>query len=96
LPDALLYSTECLRTLFPHAKIVARLSDKNDGPAITGNGNYLLDVWFSSWPALQSLNALVKAITGIVDTSLFYNLAHKAIVAADDKIKIFEKPVLAV
>jgi ribose 5-phosphate isomerase A len=93
LPEAHRYISLCLQKLFPAAKIAIRMSDKNDGPAITGNGNYLFDVWFTKWPELKQINAAVKAITGVVETSLFYNLAHKAIIATTDKIKFFKKPV---
>lgn len=90
LPEALGYVPAKIRQLFNGIKITLRLSDKKDGPAITDNGNYLLDVWFDKFPEPQALNQLVKDITGVVETSLFYNLAHKAIVAGADGIKIIE------
>jgi ribose 5-phosphate isomerase A len=93
LAEASRYVPGHLQQLFPECKIVMRMSDKNDGPAITGNGNYLFDAWFTTWPDLKQMNAEMKAVTGVVETSLFYNLAHKAIIATADKIKILEKPV---
>ena len=69
------------------------MSDKMDGPAITHNGNYLLDVWFSFWPELKNINPIMKEITGVIETSLFYNLAHKAVLAGREGIRILEKPV---
>ena len=67
------------------------MSDKKEGTVITDNGNYLMDLWFPVWPNLQQLNNLIKGITGVVETSLFYNLAHKAIIAGKDGIEIIEK-----
>ncbi|MEP6749936.1 MAG: ribose 5-phosphate isomerase A [Bacteroidota bacterium] len=93
LPEALRYAPAYLLKLFSAVKIAIRVSDKNDGPVITANGNYLLDVWFTAWPDLKKLNESVKKITGVVETSLFCNLANKAIIATRDKIKIVEKAV---
>lgn len=58
---------------------------------LTENGNLLLDVWFTTLPALLELNRTLKTITGLVETSLFYNLATKAITAGEAGIKIFTR-----
>ena len=58
---------------------------------LTENGNLLLDVWFAMWPTLLQLNTALKSITGVVETSLFYNLATKAITAGEAGIKVFSK-----
>lgn len=91
LPEALRYVPARIQQLFADVKMVMRMSDKKDGAVITDNGNYLLDVWFCSWPELSQLNPIMKSITGVVETSLFYNLAHKAIIAGSDGVKIIEK-----
>ena len=91
LPEALRFVPAGIQKLFPGVKNVIRMDDKKDGPVITGNGNYLLDVWFPAWPELAQINPMIKGITGVVETSLFYNLAHKAIIAGNNGIKILEK-----
>lgn len=91
LPEAVRYVQAMIEQLFANTKIAMRMSDKKDGPAITDNGNYLLDVWFGRWPQLSQLNPMMKSITGVVETSLFYNLAHKAIIAGSDGVKVIEK-----
>ena len=91
LPEALRYVPARIQQLFADVKMVMRMSDKKDGAVITDNGNYLLDVWFCSWPELSQLNPIMKSITGVVETSLFYNLAYKAIIAGSDGVKIIEK-----
>ncbi len=91
LPEAIRYVPAKIQQLFPTVKAAFRMSDKKEGVAITDNGNYLMDVRFASWPNLQQLNSLVKGITGVVETSLFFNLAYKAIIAGKDGIKIIEK-----
>jgi ribose 5-phosphate isomerase A len=91
LPEAFSYVPACIQKLFAGVKSVFRMSDKKDGPVITGNGNYLLDLWFPEWPELNLINTKIKAITGVVETSLFYQPAHKAIIAGKDGIRILEK-----
>ncbi len=91
LPEALQFVPARLHQLFPDVKTVIRIGDKKDGAVITANGNYLLDVWFNTWPELSQINPMIKAITGVVETSLFYNLAHKAIIAGKDGVRVIEK-----
>jgi ribose 5-phosphate isomerase A len=91
LPESYRYVLARIQNLFPGVKMVLRISDKKDGAAITENGNYLVDCWFTSWPDLGLLNKQIKAITGVVETSLFYQLADKAIIAGKDGVRILEK-----
>jgi ribose 5-phosphate isomerase A len=91
LPQAVSYIPGCIENIFPDSKSAYRISEKSDGYVITENGNYLLDVWFGKWPDLSTINPLLKSITGIVETSLFYNLVDKAIIAGKEGIKVFEK-----
>jgi ribose 5-phosphate isomerase A len=91
LPEAIHYLPAYLEKIFPGIQTNTRLRDKRQGPAITSNGNFLMDIKFSGWPALADINPLIKSITGVVETSLFYNMAHKAIISVQDEIKIIEK-----
>ena len=80
-----------IQTLFPGVKMQMRMSDKKDGAVITGNGNYLLDVYFEQWPALSSINQTFKNIAGVVETSLFYGMAHNAIIAGENGVTVLDK-----
>ncbi|MDB5279160.1 MAG: rpiA [Ferruginibacter sp.] len=91
LPEALRYVTARIQQLFPGTKTDLRMGNKKDGATITDNGNYLMDVWFDKWPDLESLNLTMKNITGVVETSLFYNLVTKVIIAGNEGIQIIEK-----
>lgn len=91
LPESYRYVLTSIQKLFPDVKAILRISDKKDGAAITENGNYLLDCWFRNWPDLGLLHTQFKTITGVVETSLLYQLAHQAIIAGNDGIKILEK-----
>ena len=69
------------------------MSDRKDGAIITERGNYLIDIWFNELPVLETINPLLKAITGVVETSLFYGMAHAAILAGINGIQIIYKPL---
>lgn len=90
LPEAYSFAPDRIKNFFPGAKSTFRVSDKKDGLVITDNGNYLLDVWFQTWPDLATINPILKTVTGVVETSLFYHLAHKAIIAGEDGVNVLE------
>ena len=91
LPQAVRYVPAYIENHFPGCRIAYRISEKKDGCVITENGNYLLDVWFTQWPELNAVNQLMKSIAGVVETSLFLQLAHTAIIAGKDGVKILER-----
>jgi ribose 5-phosphate isomerase A len=88
LPSALSVVIEKLKTKFPAAVLNLRISNQKDGAVISDNGNYLLDITFEVLPDLAGLNTFVKMIPGVVDHSLFYRMATKAIIAGPEGIKI--------
>ena len=91
LPQSLSYVPFKIENLFPGVRTCMRMGDKKDGPVVTENGNYLLDVYFESWPGLPGINQALKSIAGVVETSLFYGLACKAIIAGEKGVTILEK-----
>ena len=91
LPQALNFVPAAVAAAFPGTKTVLRTDGKKDGAVFTENGNLLFDVWFTEWPLLSTINSSFKAIPGIVETSLFYNVAVKAIIAGEEGITILEK-----
>ncbi len=90
LPEAYNFAPSKIQSLFSNIKSNFRTSDKKDGIVITDNGNYLLDLWFQTWPDLATINPILKTVSGVVETSLFYNMAHKAIIAGQDGVKVLE------
>ncbi len=91
LPPAVSFVAVRLEHLFNGSSIVIRRNAATGEKVITEYGNHLMDVWFSPLPELSQLNPLLKSITGVVETSLFYNMAHKAIIAGKDGLRIIEK-----
>ena len=88
LPQALQVVLSRLATDFPDAQIKLRMSNQKDGAVISENGNLLADIYFASAIAPEKLNIHIKMIAGIVDHSLFYRMAAKAIVAGKTGTKI--------
>ncbi len=91
LPQATAFVPFKIDQLYKCKSIALRMNDKRDGPVITANGNYLLDIYFISWPLLPGINSACKTIPGIVETSLFYGLAHKAIIAGENGVAVLER-----
>jgi ribose 5-phosphate isomerase A len=89
IPAAVKFVQYKIKELFTDARTQIRC--KNNEPVITKYSNQLIDIWFDVFPELSILNFLLKNITGVLETSLFYNLASKAILARTNGICILEK-----
>ena len=69
-----------------------RTSPSKDGVTISDNGLYLMDVEFNrdDIKDIASLNDNLIKIVGVLDTSLFYNIATKAIVVSENGVRLIE------
>ncbi|MES1216715.1 MAG: ribose 5-phosphate isomerase A [Bacteroidota bacterium] len=88
IPEAISLVLYRLKEIFNSADAVIRLSDKKDGAVITEHGNYLVDVMFKNLPEPEFINSKVKGITGVLEHSLFYQMAHKAVIAGVSGVKL--------
>lgn len=88
LPAALQIVLHKLTTNFPGATLKQRISTQKDGAVISDNGNMLIDVYFDKLLPLDELNISISMIPGIVEHSLFYRMAAKAIIASEDGFSI--------
>jgi len=88
LPQALQIVLNRLRSAYPDADIKLRMGDQKDGAVISDNGNLLADIRFTHVPQWQQLNIDVKMIPGIVEHSLFYGMATKAIIAGENGVRV--------
>ncbi len=59
-------------------------------PFSTDNGNYILDCRFGRIDDPVRLETAIKDITGVVDSGLFINLAHRVIIASSEGIEVRE------
>jgi ribose 5-phosphate isomerase A len=57
-------------------------------PSSSDRGNYLVDLRFAELPELSLLNTTIKMLPGVVDHSLFFRMAAKAIIAGPEGTKI--------
>lgn len=88
IPDALSFVQRALERLYPDARPQLRLSNKKDGAVITERGNLLIDIFFTAFPPVAEINPQLKAIPGILETSLFYQMAHEAIIAGKNGVTV--------
>ena len=88
LPSALFFAMKRIAETIIGATPKIRITTDND-VAFTENGNILVDIWFGKFPEPKALHQQLKSITGVVETSLFIGLAHKAIVASEDGIETY-------
>jgi ribose 5-phosphate isomerase A len=65
---------------------------ENNEIFITDNGNYIFDCKFSEIPDPRDLNQKLATRAGIVESGLFINLAHMAIVADNETVWTIAKP----
>jgi ribose 5-phosphate isomerase A len=61
-------------------EIVLRLAVKKDGPVITENGNFILDVRFGE--IQKSLERDIKAVPGVIESGLFMGRDIEIVIAA--------------
>lgn len=70
-----------------------RTSNSKDGVTISDHGLFLMDVEFNKEDIkdISKLNDSLKKIIGVVDTSLFYNMATKALVVRENGVRLIER-----
>lgn len=92
LPKALTFVKSTIESLYSkyRVRLNSRMNGETNSPVLTTNGNFLLDVYFDTMPDLGELNTTIKSLPGVVDHSLFYQIASKVIVAAPEGIQIIK------
>lgn len=91
LPEALAFVTRKVESLYPGTNFKLRMSSEKDGPVVSDNGNLLADLHFAILPPLPELNIAIGVIPGVVEHSLFYQLATKAVIAGNKGITIVNR-----
>jgi ribose 5-phosphate isomerase A len=92
IPEALAFVSDRLKKFFKPQRSELRMSNKKDGAVITEHGNFLIDSWFTPFPEPALLNDRLVSIPGILEHSLFFNMAHKAVIAGPGGVEICGKP----
>jgi ribose 5-phosphate isomerase A len=88
IPDALAFVASRIQHALNPVECRLRMSDRKDGAVITENGNYLLDCRWAVFPDPERVNEKVIRIPGVLEHSLFFNIARLGIVAGPGGIKI--------
>jgi ribose 5-phosphate isomerase A len=87
LPQALGVVRRKIDLLYPGTRFIQRMSSEKTGAVISDNGNMLADVHFDVFPDLEELDVRIKMIPGIVGHSLFYRMAHQAVISGDNGVQ---------
>lgn len=86
IPGALALARKRIAALGGKAEI--RMAIRKDGPVISENGNFILDISFESVPVdLRELDMKLRNIPGLVETGLFLGMAEMAIIGCKDEVK---------
>jgi ribose 5-phosphate isomerase A len=91
IPEALTFVSDRVKKFFNPVRSELRLSNKKDGAVITERGNFLIDCWFDPFPEPAVINDRMAGISGVLEHSLFYNLAQRAIVAGPDGVRYYTR-----
>jgi len=87
IPAAFSYVEKRIRKLGGTPEI--RNAVRKDGPVISENGNFILDVTFSTPPDdVELLDRQLKSIPGVVETGLFLGIAKKALIARKGSVEL--------
>ena len=85
VPYALPWVRAELQAAFP--SLTARERSTAAGPFRTDNGNAILDCAFGVIEDPAALDAALRAVTGVVSTGLFFDVADTVLVADDDGVR---------
>jgi ribose 5-phosphate isomerase A len=91
IPEALAFVSDRVQRFFNPVRSELRLSNKKDGAVITERGNFLIDCWFDPFPEPAVINDRMAGIPGVLEHSLFYNLAQRAIVGGPDGVRYYTR-----
>lgn len=84
IPNALGLVTKKAREL--GAEPLIRMAVRKDGPVVTDQGNFVIDLMFSSPPDIFQVDSILHNTPGVVETGLFIGIAKKALIAKEGKV----------
>jgi len=68
-----------------------RMAQMKDGPVITDNNNFVVDVQFKEIPNPHELEIALNNIPGVVENGVFAGITDQALVATSNGVKSFKK-----
>ena len=67
-----------------------RMAERKDGPVITDNGNFVLDIQFNKISDPSALEIELNTIPGVVENGLFTGIVHEVIVGTQQGLEILK------
>ena len=64
--------------------------DAGGEPFVTDNGNFILDCRCGAIPDPAQMERALKSLTGVVESGLFVNMAHSAVLADEEGVEVVE------
>ena len=87
---------QACRTVSDHIKAFngipsLRMAERKDGPVITDNGNFVIDVKFETINDPAALEKELNSIPGVVENGIFAGIVDEVIVGTPEGVKILKK-----
>ena len=87
---------QACRTVSDHVKSFngipsLRMAQRKDGPVITDNGNFVIDVQFESIADPSVLEKELNSIPGVVENGIFAEIVNEVIVGTPEGVKTLKK-----
>lgn len=86
IPSALSFVAAKIKGWGGESKL--RMGVKKDGPVVTDNGQFVIDVKFEPGTDLRKIDAQLHQLPGVVETGLFYNLAKQVLVGSGKEMTV--------
>lgn len=68
-----------------------RMAQMKDGPVITDNNNFVVDVQFNEIPNPHELEVALNSIPGVVENGIFAGIADQVLIATANGVKSLKK-----
>ena len=69
-----------------------RMAQMKDGPVITDNNNFVVDVQFKEIPDPKELEIELNSIPGVVENGIFAGIADQVLIATSNGVESIKKP----
>jgi len=89
IPDSLAYVIGRIREL--GGDPVLRMARYKDGPVVTDNGQFILDIHLSGKKDIFAYDAALHHIPGVIETGLFLDMAAEVLIGRDDRVDVMTK-----
>jgi ribose 5-phosphate isomerase A len=86
IPAALQFTIKRFKSL--GGESVLRLGVRKDGPVVTDNGQFIVDVQFKPGSDLRMIDRELHLTPGVVETGLFFDMAAMVLVGSTAEMKV--------